>query len=130
EKAHAQLVLELGKRQRQRGLRDEALLRRAAEVPFLGQRDDIAEFGEGHGGYRLALAIASITTINWTNQSPWLIIAAFLNSTPPRRLQHDPEQGRPAHSRRHVPHPRGRAMEGRHHRAALRRQDGRRLRPA
>ena len=51
-----ELVLELGERERERGLGDEALLRRAAEMALLGEGDDVLELGEGHGsigpGYR------------------------------------------------------------------------------
>jgi hypothetical protein len=42
EERHAELVLELGEREGKRGLRDEALLRGAAEMALLGEGDDVA----------------------------------------------------------------------------------------
>ena len=49
EELHAQFVLELLHRRRQARLAHEAALRRAAEVAFLGDGDDVLQFRQGHG---------------------------------------------------------------------------------
>ncbi|MCY1417326.1 hypothetical protein D9M71_328580 [compost metagenome] len=50
EDQHAQLVLELLHADREGRLADVAALGGAAEMLLLGERDDVAQFGEGHGG--------------------------------------------------------------------------------
>jgi hypothetical protein len=49
EQRRAQFLLELLDGHRQRGLADETLLRGAAEVPFLGNGDEVAQLGQRHG---------------------------------------------------------------------------------
>ena len=49
EDLHVELFLELLDRHAERGLRDEAALGRAAEVPFARDGDDVAQFGQRHG---------------------------------------------------------------------------------
>src|SRR5690606_27372975 len=50
EQLHAELFLDLLDRHGKRGLADMALFRGPPEVAFAGQRDEIAEVGERHGG--------------------------------------------------------------------------------
>ncbi|MCY1547220.1 hypothetical protein D9M68_832640 [compost metagenome] len=52
EQGHAQFVLQLADRDRERGLADETGLGSPAEVPLSRYRDDVLEFGESHGGLR------------------------------------------------------------------------------
>ena len=48
EKRHAELVLQLLDRDRQRRLAHEAFFRRAPEVALAGERDDVTQLGQRH----------------------------------------------------------------------------------
>ena len=51
EKCDSEFCFEFFDRERQGGLADETFLRCAAEVAFARQRDDIAQFGQGHSAF-------------------------------------------------------------------------------
>ena len=55
EDFYVEFFFELFDRHAQRRLRDEARLGRAAEMVFAGDGDDVAEFGQGHGGILSAI---------------------------------------------------------------------------
>ena len=65
---HAELFLELLDRDAQRRLAHVATLGRAAEMLLLGQRDDVAEFGEGHGP---ASSLRAAPPSNLARGQPW-----------------------------------------------------------
>ena len=49
EQGHAQFVLQLAHRHAQRGLADATGFGGVAEMSFAGNRDDVAQFVQGHG---------------------------------------------------------------------------------
>ena len=69
DQRHAKGFLELPQLAAERRLGDAAALRGAAEVPEVGDRDQIAQFGQGHGGLpSFATSIAEIASLDWTNE--------------------------------------------------------------